>query len=278
MIIRKWINTKNIAYCCILTASWLSIWYIIITKTLCGSLSYIDSEKIKNLQLFTTGIIVPLLTLGTSLLIVQTFRTTQIQNITNNFFKLIDQNRQILKEINAEPISSDKSYIQSSGKDFLDDLALMIATQYYHIKDGKALDTSIIPEDLYNDCQSLNDQETLVKIYTYNYHIYQSDLAHYIRNLYYIVKYIDKEKLTKEYKFDLLGILRSQLSNYEQLILAYNGLYSQGTKFFALINKYELVKSINPENELSSNYKKRIVDPNILKKNYPHLKARWEEN
>lgn len=86
MIIRKWINTKNIAYCCILTASLLSIWYIIITKTLCGSLSYIDSEKIKNLQLFTTGIIVPLLTLGTSLLIVQTFRTTQIQNITNNFF------------------------------------------------------------------------------------------------------------------------------------------------------------------------------------------------
>jgi len=278
MKIRRWINTKNIAYCCILIAFFLAVWYLIISGTICGSFYYIDSEKIKNLQLFTTGIIVPLLTLGTSLLIVQTFRTTQIQNITNNFFKLIDQNRQILKDINSEVITTDKSYIQSKGKDFFDDLAQTIATQYYHIKDKKPLDTAIISEELFNECQSTSDQEILVKIYSYNYHIYQSDLAHYIRNLYYIVKYVDKEKLNKDYKYELLGILRSQLSNYEQLILAYNGLFVNGQKFYELINKYELVKSINPELELSTNYKKRIVDLDILKENYPHLKARWEEN
>jgi hypothetical protein len=71
-----------------------------------------------------------------------------------------------------------------------------------------------------------------------------------------------------------LRILRAQLSNYEILVLAYNGLSWPGKNFKPLIEKYELLKNLNFENTLSRVYIKRIIEPDILTAEYPHLKNR----
>jgi hypothetical protein len=67
-------------------------------------------------------------------------------------------------------------------------------------------------------------------------------------------------------------ILRAQLSNYEILFLAYNGMHEYGKKFYNFIEKYELLKSLNTEERLTETRVKRIVDINILREAYPHLK------
>ncbi|CAN7767690.1 hypothetical protein LJR153_007332 [Paenibacillus sp. LjRoot153] len=76
--------------------------------------------------------------------------------------------------------------------------------------------------------------ETFEKVYT----SYESELGHYFRNLYRIVKLIedltfheDELKNNKE-KQNYRGILRAQLSSYELLVIFYNIVYSKnGEKF-----------------------------------------------
>jgi hypothetical protein len=133
-----------------------------------------------------------------------------------------------------------------------------------------------IPLELQKKVGDKRKKEMLIIIYDYYFHIYQSDLGHYFRNLYHIVKYIDSSSITDDEKKLFIGILRSQLSNYELLLLAYNGLHTYGAKFYPYLEKYEILKSINNETQLPPEYIKRIIDLEVLKEAYTSLKKEWE--
>jgi len=76
-------------------------------------------------------------------------------------------------------------------------------------------------------------------------------LGHYYRNLYQIVKYIDKQDnqfLSFNQKYDYIKTLRAQLSDYEQVVLYYNSLSTLGYDWFegkdkSLIVRYKLIKN-----------------------------------
>ncbi len=72
-------------------------------------------------------------------------------------------------------------------------------------------------------------------------------------------------------------MLRAQLSNYEILLLAYNGLHPYGKKFHRLIEKYELLKNLNTEERVPIGWERRIIDLKILKDSYPSFKAYLEK-
>jgi hypothetical protein len=75
---------------------------------------------------------------------------------------------------------------------------------------------------------------------------YESILSHYFRHLYYTVDLVDRaEFLDVNSKREYLGIVRAQLSTYEFLLLFYNGLSSRGAKFKVLMEKYDLLFSMN---------------------------------
>lgn len=61
-------------------------------------------------------------------------------------------------------------------------------------------------------------------------------IAHYFRNLYRIVKFIDDSTLSNKQVY--AGLVRAQLSRDELRMLFYNGLSSHGTKFEPLLKKY----------------------------------------
>src|ERR1041384_3103675 len=109
------INLKIVAYACIVVAIILTVWFF-----LWGNFIEIgiipDTTKIKEIQPFISGIIVPLITLGTSLLIIETFRNTLLQNVSNNFFKLIDLNKKILDSVNCDISELYPNGIRSKGK------------------------------------------------------------------------------------------------------------------------------------------------------------------
>lgn len=72
---------------------------------------------------------------------------------------------------------------------------------------------------------------------------------HYFRHLYRIFKYIDTTNLINdEERYDYACIIRSQLSDYELIMLFFNGLSDNGKeKFKPLIEKYAILKNMRSD-------------------------------
>jgi hypothetical protein len=83
-----------------------------------------------------------------------------------------------------------------------------------------------------------------IEAYELVYIKHRSDLSHYFRTFYHIIKLIDNSdlKIKKQYT----SIARAQLSSYEQILLFYNCLHQNGSeKFKPLIERYSLFKNID---------------------------------
>jgi hypothetical protein len=268
---------KNGAYLVITVAILLALWFLYLGNFITLQYFYPSIKLAKDIHPFMTGIVLPLLTFGSTLLVIENLRSSNLQNFTNNFFKLIDQNRKILDSINSYNYIeiSNEDDIRGKGKDFFDDLALKITIEYQAFSNNDEDTISSIDEDLAVLAKGKTKTKLLIVLYDYYFHIHQSDLGHFFRNLYYIVRYVDNSNLNAEQKRDYIRILRSQLSNYELLILAYNGLHPFGKEFHPLIEKYQLLKSINTEKNLAPNREKRIIDLDVLTDNYTQLKTTW---
>ena len=72
---------------------------------------------------------------------------------------------------------------------------------------------------------------------------------HYFRHLYRIFKYVDSSDLiTNDERYDYACIVRSQLSDYELVMLFYNCLTTNGReKFKPLIEKYTIFNNLRTE-------------------------------
>lgn len=76
---------------------------------------------------------------------------------------------------------------------------------------------------------------------------YQSDLGHYFRNLLNLIRFVDTHDVpNKKFYIDLV---RSQLSNYELLLLFFHCLSHNGNEFKPLIEKYAILASL-PDDEI----------------------------
>ncbi len=111
--------------------------------------------------------------------------------------------------------------------------------------------------------------EQSVKAYDKLYINHRSDLSHYFRTFYHIIKFIDKSEIANKKQY--ISIARAQLSSYEQTLLFYNCLHENGIeKFKPLIEKHALFKNIDEslivnERHLGS-YKKGAYGKTIVKK------------
>ena len=75
-------------------------------------------------------------------------------------------------------------------------------------------------------------------------------IGHYFRNLYNVIKYVDRSTLQDYEKKVYTNIVRAQLFLADELLLLfYNCLSKYGKKFYPLVQRYALLKTI-PENKL----------------------------
>ena len=80
-----------------------------------------------------------------------------------------------------------------------------------------------------------------------------SDLGHYFRTLYNIIKFIDNSET--EPKSFYTNIVRAQMSDAEITVLYYNGISAYGiTKFKPFIEKYGLLKNLRRESITQPNF------------------------
>lgn len=101
------------------------------------------------------------------------------------------------------------------------------------------------PKDIYNFSNS-SDSNLVAEQYLLFYEEFQSYIGHYFRNLYLILKYIDKSELkTQEDKKFYTNLLRAQLSSDELLFLFYNCMSKVGMKKLKpLVEKYEFLEHL----------------------------------
>lgn len=187
-----------------------------------------------------------------------------IQQFDNKFFQMIGLHNEIRNEIFIDVVKNSYFNMENkSGVQFFQHLALMIAKRFYETDNNMG--------------NELNEQK-LNRIYQKAYHQYKAVLGHYFRNLFHVVRTVDESKLLNDVeKKDYIKILRSQLSQYELVLLSYNGIMPYGENFYPLINKYELLKNIDFELWTPTGYFIKIVTPSILTSKYPHLKSVFEE-
>jgi len=280
----KKISGRKIAVVLIFLGLSLALWFLKFGNYLQGDIFKPDFNKAREINPFITGIVVPILTLGTAILVYENLRNTAKQNFSSNVFKLIELHNKLVDNLKSGIWQISSRQNPSTGKDFFDDLAERICYDYNHLpiklninnpssnsnKLQKREDTRTPNTKI--DIQNAIGIEKLNHIYEYYFHVHQSDLGHYFRNLYYIVKYIDEANFRKAYKVDHIKILRSLLSNYELLLLAYNCLHEYGENFYPLVEKYDLLKSLNDESRVPEDYEKRIIDIDVLREAYSHLK------
>lgn len=102
----------------------------------------------------------------------------------------------------------------------------------------------------------------LIKCYEKDfYQVRQHELGHYFRNLYHIIKYVDKAEALKGEDADIeyknrrryTSLVRAQLSVFELCLIFYNGLGSEGKEFKQLIEKYGLLENLHDRKNILLN-------------------------
>lgn len=162
-------------------------------------------------------------------------KTLRQQRFENTFFQLLRNHQDIVNGIDVRQRTSGVSHITSQGRDCF---------KYFY---------TILKGMVDND-KSLN--HTLAK-YMELYNKHQSDLGHYFRNMYHILKFVENAtEIEKTEKFKYTNLLRALLSSYELTLLFYNGLGEYGKENFKpLIERYSFLKNIDSHLLIDANHK-----------------------
>jgi hypothetical protein len=101
----------------------------------------------------------------------------------------------------------------------------------------------------YKEHQKFWDERKLINAaYITIFKSYQSDIGHYFRTLYNIVKFIKTSSVSTKKLYT--NLVRAQLSSYELLLLFYNCLSEKGNeKFKPLIEEFEMLENM-PKDEI----------------------------
>jgi hypothetical protein len=154
--------------------------------------------------------------------------TLRQQRFENTFFQLLRNHQDIVNDIDIRrKLSSGESSVSQQGRDCF--------KTFYEKFCGTINKNS--PPDKTNQA------------YMRFYHGHQSDLGHYFRNLYHILKFINGAKeIIEDDKFKYTSLLRALLSSYELALLFHNCLGDYGNEFFKpLVEKYSFLKNLDEE-------------------------------
>lgn len=176
-------------------------------------------------------------------------RTLKVQRFENTFFQMLSLHHQIVdsmddiekKKLSRRQIGDPIEYkdIPIKGRD-------VFKIRYKDLSTNLRVDTLDLIENNY---------------ISYYEEYVNTNLGHYFRNLYRIIKIIDKNELfTKDLyenddkifleKYKYTSIIRAQLSDFEVLWLFYNCLSTNGNqKFKPLVEKFTIFKNL-PQDKL----------------------------
>jgi len=145
------------------------------------------------------------------------------QKFENTFFQLIGVHMENVKSIDLRK-TTDKTQIIATGRDCFNNFYKKIGDQI------NSKETANLPITL----------QGYLNFYDAN----KSDLEHYFRHLYHIIKFVESSSIDNKKTYT--NFVRAQLSSYELANIFYNGLSTYGyDKMKPLLEKYALLKNLN---------------------------------
>lgn len=153
-------------------------------------------------------------------------KTLQKQNFENTFFQLLGLQQEIIKGID---LVGDRGRI-ISGRD-------CFGVFYHRLK-------NMWNDELKKNIGAGNTKEEVANlVYLKFFDKHQSDVGHYFRSLYHIIKLVDRSDV--EDKRFYTSLVRAQLSSHELTLLFYNCHSDLGCEEFKpLVEKYGLLKNM----------------------------------
>lgn len=171
-------------------------------------------------------------------------KTLKLQQFESTFFSMLNLHHQIVNTMDATKIvrqhpmfasltgKSEPTIVNYTARDCFKYFYEQFQQQY-------SIDSIGQPEEFDKSAEI----ELITKCYSAFYIENQSDLGHYFRNLYQILKFINTKN--PDDKFFYSNLLRAQLSAFELLLLFYNCLSTFGReKFKPLIEHYHFLQNM----------------------------------
>ena len=182
-------------------------------------------------------------------------KTMKRQRFENTFFNMLSLQQEIVanlsydeveKIINGNPFKPEIKHILYNGRTIFHELYLNLIVSTIHNKSYCGIKQAIIVHglEIYSNIPST------------------TRFDHYFRHLYRIYKYVDSSDLiADEERYNYACIIRSQLSDYELVMLFYNCLTENGReKFKPLIEKYTTFNNLRDELLANKEHKKEYVE------------------
>lgn len=185
---------------------------------------------------------------------------TKVQIFENTFFQLLRLHNDILNDIDLTNHYMDGQIDHITGRSCFTSFIDRLKTEYMKSYQDPGSNTpgsrrGPVKNDEKLRKLSINsdrDKQEIREAYQRFYEQSQSDVGHYFRNLYHVVKYVKESDVIDGYekKKFYTNLVRAQLSSFELLLLFYNCLSKYGyIKFKPLIEEYEFLENM-PVSEL----------------------------
>jgi hypothetical protein len=157
------------------------------------------------------------------------------QNFENTLFQMIALHNDI---VNSIDLTNKETKVTTTGRDCFSIFYTRLARIYRKkvtLSAGRDL-----PEVI------------LAKTYKSFWRVHQTELAHYFRYIYNVIKFIDESNFSDG---PYIKLIRAQLSDSELFIMFYNSQTEQGKNFIQYIEKYSLFDNLPTVKLLHKNHK-----------------------
>jgi len=148
------------------------------------------------------------------------------QGIENAFFQMLALHNQILNDIDLSK-ETVNGIIRTNGRD-----AINIFVERL-IKNYKTVNSTSMSK---KESEKANDAYGMFWLK------HKSELAHYYRFLYNLIRYVDNSQSDKKETY--IALVRAQISNQELSLLFYNCLSQQGSAFMKYAEDYSLFDNL----------------------------------
>jgi len=201
-------------------------------------------------------------------------KTLKKQQFESTFFNSVNLLNNIIENINysispptQKDIGSQPAFPQPDrtktyqGRDSFEYFYKNLKSHYDKLKAKyilKNIHTTYSPESKFNIPKNIYEN-LVIESYDAFFGIHQSDLGHYFRTIYNIIKFVHESKPENPKYYT--NIVRAQLSTYEHLLLFYNCYTEYGKeKFKPLIIEYSLLDNMPISGLLDEKHKSFYPD------------------
>ena len=152
----------------------------------------------------------------------------KLHQFENTFFKMLETYNRILSDLDLTRGTNGDTVV--TGTDCIRMLLKILHRTYHKTEE---------PNFIFDA-----DRAKFPRVYEEFWQARRGDLGHYYRFMYNTIKYIDSSDQSDQVKEQYIKIFQSQLSDYELVLLFYNGNSTYGEKSKVFIEKYHLLSNL----------------------------------